>query len=119
MCKEYLLPFTGAAMDTDFILELVGFAALEGIIMGAILGIIWSMAAKTLQLFLLVQFILFKWLESRNIITVDWERLTMGLLNEGGAAVNEAITILESLLDTGVFTVNVAIGFFLVRKFKS
>ncbi|RJU83869.1 MAG: hypothetical protein DWB99_01340 [Candidatus Poseidoniales archaeon] len=106
-------------MDTDFILGLVGFAALEGIIIGIILGIIWSMAAKALQLFLLVEFILFKWLESRNIITVDWNRLTLGLLNEGESSVNEAISILESLLDTGVFTINVAIGFLIVRKFKS
>ena len=62
-------------MDTELILELVGFAAIEGIIVGLILGIIWSMAAKFLQLFLLGEFLLLKWLESRDIVTVDWERL--------------------------------------------
>lgn len=106
-------------MDTELILELVGFAAIEGIIVGLILGIIWSMAAKFLQLFLLGEFLLLKWLESRGIVTVDWERLSMGLIDSGNNAAEEAITLLESLLDMGVFTANIAIGFFIVRKFKS
>ena len=106
-------------MDTELILELVGFAAIEGIIVGLILGIIWSMAAKFLQLFLLGEFLLLKWLESRGIVTVDWERLSMGLIDSGNNAAEEAVTLLESLLDMGVFTANIAIGFFIVRKFKS
>ena len=106
-------------MDTELILELVGFAAIEGIIVGLILGIIWSMAAKFLQLFLLGEFLLLKWLESRDIVTVDWERLSMGLIDSGNNAAEEAVTLLESLLDMGVFTANIAIGFFIVRKFKS
>ena len=106
-------------MDTELILELVGFAAIEGIIVGLILGIIWSMAAKFLQLFLLGEFLLLKWLESRDIVTVDWERLSMGLIDSGNNAAEEAVTLLESLLDMSVFTANIAIGFFIVRKFKS
>ena len=106
-------------MDTELILELVGFAAIEGIIVGLILGIIWSMAAKFLQLFLLGEFLLLKWLESRDIVTVDWERLSMGLIDSSNNAAEEAVTLLESLLDMGVFTANIAIGFFIVRKFKS
>ena len=106
-------------MDTELILELVGFAAIEGIIVGLILGIIWSMAAKFLQLFLLGEFLILKWLESRDIITVDWERLSMGLIDGGSNAAEEAVTLLESLLDMSVFTANIAIGFYIVRKFKS
>ena len=106
-------------MESGFLFELISLAAIEGIIVGAILGIIWTMATKALQLLLLAEFILFKWLESRNIITVDWERLSMGLFGEGSETVGEVITILESLLDMGIFTINIAIGFFIVRKLKS
>ena len=106
-------------MDTELILELIGFAAIEGIIVGLILGIIWSMAAKFLQLFLLGEFLLLKWLESRDIVIVDWGRLSMGLIEGGSNAAEGAVTLLESLLDMSVFTANIAIGFFIVRKFKS
>ena len=52
-------------MDSEFWLELLGAAAIEGVLLGAVLGLIWAMATKALQWFLLGQFILMKWLESR------------------------------------------------------
>jgi len=42
-------------MDLEFWFELLGTAAVEGVILGAVLGLIWAMATKALQWFLLLQ----------------------------------------------------------------
>ena len=106
-------------MDSEFWLELLGTAAIEGVLLGAVLGLIWAMATKALQWFLLGQFILLKWLESRGILTVDWERLTMGLMENSGRAVDEIISVTESVVELGMFGASVALGFYLVQKVKS
>ena len=67
-------------METSAWVELFGSAVIEGFILGALLALVWSMATKVLQWFLIGQFVLLKWLESRDIVTVDWERLTLGLI---------------------------------------
>ena len=106
-------------MDMEFWFELLGTAAIEGVILGAVLGLIWVMATKALQWFLLLQFILLKWLESRGILTVDWERLTMGLIENSGRAVDEIVSVMESVVELGMFGASVAVGFFIVHKLKS
>lgn len=106
-------------MDSEFWLELLGAAAIEGVLLGAVLGLIWAMATKALQWFLLGQFILMKWLESRGILTVDWERLTMGVMGNSGQAVDEIISVMESVVELGMFGASVALGFYLVHKVKS
>ena len=106
-------------MDLEFWFELLGTAAIEGVILGAVLGLIWAMATKALQWFLLLQIILLKWLESRRIQTVDWERLTMGLMENSGRAVDEIVSVMESVVELGMFGASVAVGFFIVHKLKS
>ena len=106
-------------MDLDLLLGIVGPAAIEGVIFGVILGIIWSMASKLLQWFLIGEFLLLKWLESRQILIVDWEKLTGGLIENGSNFANEAITILESIIDFGMFGLSATIGFWLVRKVRA
>ena len=106
-------------MDLEFWFELLGTAAVEGVILGAVLGLIWAMATKALQWFLLLQFILLKWLESRGILTVDWERFTMGLMENSGRAVDEIVSVMESVVELGMFGASVAVGFFIVHKLKS
>ncbi len=61
------------------------------------------MASKVLQWFLIGEFILLKWLESRGILVVDWERLTLGLVENGNKALEEAVTLLESFVELGTF----------------
>jgi hypothetical protein len=58
-------------METSAWVELFGSAVIEGFILGALLALVWSMATKVLQWFLIGQFVLLKWLESRDIVTVD------------------------------------------------
>ena len=106
-------------MDTDFWFNILSSAAIEGIIFGAVLGLLWSMGSKALQWFLIGEFILLKWLESRNILIVDWERLTLGIVENGNRALDEALTLTQSFVDLGAFGASTAIGFFLVQKIRS
>ncbi|MEJ6562603.1 MAG: FUN14 domain-containing protein [Euryarchaeota archaeon] len=106
-------------MDADMWMKLLGSAAIEGIILGAIIGFLWSMASKVLQWFLIGQFILLKWLESRGILIVDWERLTLGLVENGNKALEEVVTLLESFVELGTFGASFAVGFWIVNKRKA
>jgi|TARA_B110000459_G_scaffold203845_1_gene262179 uncharacterized membrane protein (Fun14 family) len=106
-------------MNADMWIELLGSAAIEGIILGAILGFLWSMASKVLQWFLIGEFILLKWLESRGILVVDWERLTLGLVENGNKALEEAVTLLESFVELGTFGASFVVGFWIVNKLKA
>ena len=105
-------------MDTIAWIELLGPTAIEGVILGVILALIWSMATNIFRLFLIGEIILFKWLESRDIIVVNWERLTLGLLENGTAAAQEALTLLESSIELSTYGLSIVLGFILVRKIK-
>jgi len=100
-------------------IELLGSAAIEGVLLGAILALIWSMAAKFLQWFLIGEIIVLKWLESRDIVVVDWERLTLGIAGNSTVFAQEALTLLESTIELGAYGLSITAGFMLVRKIKS
>ena len=106
-------------MQTDFWFDILSSAAIEGILFGAVLGLLWSMGSKVVQWFLIGEFILLKWLESRNILVVDWERLTLGIVENSNRAFDEVLTLAQSFADLGAFGASTAIGFFLVKKIRS
>lgn len=106
-------------MEAQFWFDVLGAAAIEGILFGAVLGLLWSMGSKALQWFLVGEFILLKWLESRGILIVDWERLTLGLVENSSRFLEESLTFAQSLVDLGAFGASTAIGFYLVQKIRS
>jgi len=106
-------------MEFEVWFDILSSAAIEGIIFGAVLGLLWSMASKAVQWFLIGEFILLKWLESRNILVVDWERLTLGLIENSNRALDQVLTLTQSLVDLGAFGAGTAIGFFLIQKIRS
>lgn len=106
-------------MEAEFWFDVLGAAAIEGIIFGAVLGLLWSMGSKAVQWFLIGEFILLKWLESRGILIVDWERLTLGLVENSSRALEESLTFAQSFVDLGAFGASAAIGFYLVQKIRS
>ncbi len=106
-------------METDFWFDILSSAAIEGILFRAVLGLLWSMGSKVVQWFLIGEFILLKWLESRNILVVDWERLTLGIVENSNRAFDEVLTLAQSFADLGAFGASTAIGFFLVKKIRS
>ena len=98
----------------DIILPL-GENVTQGLIIGIIIGAVFQLATKAI-LILIVQFITIKWLEARNIIVIDYHRLTAGLLGKEDFVLQEAQTMLDSLIEMGIFGGALALGFFIGRK---
>ncbi len=91
---------------------------LQGVILGVLFGAIFQLASKYIQAFLLFQFILFKWLEARNIIIVDWNRMTFGLLDAPDLLIGQAQGLFDSLVEMGIFGVSLVVGFLIGRRLK-
>ncbi|AOW79787.1 FUN14 family protein [Halodesulfurarchaeum formicicum] len=53
----------------------------SGAVIGAIIGFAFKKIAKVIAVIVGLELALFKFLESRGILTVDWDRLTGGLLD--------------------------------------
>jgi uncharacterized membrane protein (Fun14 family) len=72
-----------------------------GGILGGVTGFAAKKVAKVLALLVGLQLAAFKFLESRGILTVDWERLSAGLLSASDATVgSQPPDFLVSLLST-------------------
>ena len=96
----------------------VGVAAFQGLVIGAITGLVFKMATKLLKWFILIEFALLKWLESRGIVVVDWERLTLGAFDMGIDATAQSQSILVSVSEMGTFGLGFFAGFAAVERFK-
>ncbi|WP_336038161.1 FUN14 domain-containing protein [Halobacterium yunchengense] len=83
---------------------------------GAVIGFAAKKVAKLIAVIVGLELALFKFLESRGILTVDWDRLTAGMLDLTSAAnastppswVN---TILSTLSVSAGFTGGFLLGF--------
>ncbi|WP_440765204.1 FUN14 domain-containing protein [Natronorubrum sp. DTA7] len=91
-------------LDVD--LTTLGLEFGGGAVIGAVLGFATKQVAKLLAIVIGVQLMAFRYLESQEIVTVDWSRLTAGLLETQEHAQNE-IHWLESVLSM----VSVGAGF--------
>ncbi len=96
----------------------VGVAAFQGLIVGVVTGLAFKIATKMLKWFILIEFALLKWLESRGIVAVDWERLTLGMIGIGFDATAESQSILVSISEMGTFGLGFFAGFAAVERFK-
>ena len=96
----------------------VGVAAFQGLIVGVITGLVFKMATNLLKWFILIEFALLKWLESRGIVVVDWERLTLGAIDIGIDATAQSQSILVSISEMGTFGLGFFAGFAAVERFK-
>jgi len=98
------------------IIPLLGENVTQGLIIGIIIGAVFQLATKAIRLILIIQFVTLKWLEARNIIVIDYHRLTAGLLGKEEFVIQEAQSMLDSLLEIGIFGVALALGFFVGGK---
>lgn len=116
------LPLSGsvsAASDLwEGFLGEVGVAAFQGLIVGAVTGLVFKMATNLLKWFILIEFALLKWLESRGIVAVDWERITLGMVDIGIDATAQSQSILVSISEMGTFGLGFFAGFTAVERFK-
>ncbi|MFC7154679.1 FUN14 domain-containing protein [Halomarina halobia] len=84
-----------------------------GGVVGAVTGFAAKKVAKFVAVLVGVQLALFKYLESQRILVVDWERLSAGLLEAGGAASSSTPpSWVTSLLSTASVSGGFAAGFF-------
>jgi uncharacterized membrane protein (Fun14 family) len=87
-----------------------------GAVIGGIIGFAAKKLAKVIAVIIGLELALFKFLESQRILTVDWERLSAGLIGAGEAATaqtppNWVMTILSTLSISAGFTGGFLLGF--------
>jgi uncharacterized membrane protein (Fun14 family) len=80
----------------------------SGAVIGGIIGFAAKKIAKLIAVLVGLELALFKFLESRGIITVDWDRLTSGLV---GASRDAATGAPPSWMSTILSTLSVSAGF--------
>ncbi len=88
-------------------------------IVGVVTGLVFKMATNLLKWFVLIEFALLKWLESRGIVAVDWDRLTLGLVDIGIDASAQTQSVLVSISEMGTFGLGFFAGFAAIERFKS
>jgi len=86
-----------------------------GSVAGAIVGVAAKQAAKLLAVLVVVQLALFRLLESRGILSMDWGALSDGLSTVLAAGAGElpgwAGTLLSALSVSAGFTAGFLVGF--------
>lgn len=80
----------------------------SGAVIGGIIGFAAKKIAKLIAVIIGIELALFKFLESRGILTVDWNRLTAGLVQ---GASDAASGTPPSWLQTILSTLSVSAGF--------
>ncbi|WP_135852721.1 FUN14 domain-containing protein [Halorussus salinus] len=88
----------------------------SGAVVGGVIGFAAKKIAKLLAIIVGLELALFKFLESRGILTVDWNKLTAGALKasesaQGGAPPSWVTTILSTLSVGAGFTGGFLLGF--------
>jgi uncharacterized membrane protein (Fun14 family) len=101
----------------DFNVQQLGLEFGSGAVVGGIIGFAAKKVAKVLAVIVGLELALFKFLESRGIITVDWERLTAGVLQTASDAASSGqppswvMTVLSTLSISAGFTGGFLLGF--------
>ena len=80
----------------------------SGAIIGGVIGFAAKKIAKLLAIIVGLELALFKFLESRGILSVNWDRLTAGMVQAGEAAQNGTP---PSWVSTILSTMSVSAGF--------
>lgn len=88
----------------------------SGAVIGGIIGFAAKKIAKLIAVIVGLELAVFKFLESRGIITVDWERLTGGLVSATqdpatGAPPDWISTVLSTLSISAGFSGGFLVGF--------
>ncbi len=76
-------------------------------LMGAIIGFAAKKVAKVIAILVGLELMLFKFLESRGVLTVNWDALT----NASEAAANQGAQATQSIIDTFVATAGIGASF--------
>ncbi|MFT4921176.1 MAG: putative membrane protein (Fun14 family) [Haloarculaceae archaeon] len=105
----------------DMVLEninLPGLGAQMGgsAIIGAVIGFAAKKVAKVIAIIIGLELVLLKFLESRGVLTINWDALTGAAENSTQVAQEAGQTVLETFLSTAGIGASFAAGFFLGFK---
>ena len=89
-------------------LSIIGVSAFQGTIIGVVTRVIVDITVQLVKWIMLGEFVFLKFLESRDIIVVDWEKLTLGIVEVSHELGVQTSSILVTILETGSF----GVGFF-------
>lgn len=108
------LGFTILQLDINF--QQLGLEFGTGAVIGGIIGFAAKKVAKLLAVIIGLELALFKFLESRGILQVDWSRLGAAFLDagdvaSGGQPPSWAMSILSTLSIGAGFTGGFLLGF--------
>jgi uncharacterized membrane protein (Fun14 family) len=97
-------------------LQQLGLELGSGALLGGLVGFTAKKVAKVIAIIVGLELALFKFLESRGILVVDWNRLTAGLVGTADAAASGtppswAMTVLSTLSVSAGFTGGFLLGF--------
>ena len=103
-------------MAIDINLQQLGLEFGSGAAIGGIIGFAAKKVAKLIAILVGLELALFKFLESRGILTVNWEKLTAGFVQAsqdaaGGTPPSWLQTILSTLSVSAGFTGGFMLGF--------
>lgn len=87
-----------------------------GAIIGFLVGALVRLATKAVQFLLIAQFLILKLLEARGIVMVDWDRLTMGVVETQEIVVGQASNLVDTMMEMGVFGASLAVGFYIGQR---
>lgn len=93
-------------MDLGSNLQQLGMEFGGGMIMGVLSGFAAKKLFKLIAIIIGIEVAVFKLLESRGILKVDWEKLTVGVIELGGTSGNP-----PSWLMTVLSTMSISAGF--------
>jgi len=102
-------------MALDVQLPQLGLEFGGGAVIGGLIGFTAKKVAKLVALIVGLELAIFKFLESRGILSVDWAALTAGLVETGGVVGDTppswVSTILSTLSVSAGFTGGFYVGF--------
>jgi uncharacterized membrane protein (Fun14 family) len=85
-------------------------------IIGGVIGFAAKKVAKIIAVIVGLELVLFKFLESRGVIEVNWDRLVGAAEQAPGAAEQAGQTLIETFISTAGVGAGFAAGFFLGFK---
>ncbi|MEF8799948.1 MAG: FUN14 domain-containing protein [Halolamina sp.] len=102
-------------LNIDF--QQLGIEAGTGGIIGGLIGFAAKKVAKIIAVIVGIELALFKFLESRGILTVDWDQLTAGIVGASqDAAAGAPPSWVQTILSTLSISAGFSAGFFLGWK---
>ena len=88
----------------------------QGFLIGLVIGMVVRVASKAIRNLLILQFVVFKYLESRNLLIIDWHRLTNGLIGQKELVIGQAQDLIDTVVEMGIFGAALAGGFLLAQR---